>query len=388
MIAFTSKVFGRTSSRHPYEAALIDWQRSGDVAKMAMACNIRHDHRVSPSREEKFNDFCNQPRSATELEEAINHYFNKKVRTRDYPHFVYYEINAENLIYGHAKLAEKLAKNLRSRPDFTSTTSFADDPPLALHKEQKLLRILDLNNLRRPFQWLLDKSHRKPEWKDSFRLYYEKFPRDLTKDEVKEQEWIDCWLNKMLDTKDKDRQESFVGAVLDMLNCNRRGAAFQPTWATIWQAFEPHARTPDGDPNPDRWVQMMGMGKNPPGHWFIALTYMVAEAGTLARPTQLDGGWYEYHFPSPKETPREFGGQAMDLQLPPVATTLLPEYIHKQIEHPLKHWDDTERLLGRTSNWHRPGLIDLRRAHQKKLASTYETDAYTNCPHRAVCKIC
>lgn len=387
MSAFTHKVFGRTSPTHPYEAALLDWQRSGDVAKMAMACNIRHDHRVSPRREEKFNDFCRQPRTAAELQEAISYYFNKKVRSRDYPHFVYYEINSDNLICGHAKLAGKLAKALLSNPDPAGDPSIPDDSPPLLHKEQKLVRILDLNNLRYPYRWLLDTSHRKPEWEDSFRAYYG-IPRDLTEDEVEEQLWIDRWLNQMLAPGDAGRRESFVAAVLELLNSIQRGKAFQPTWATIWQAFDPQARTPDGDPNPDRWVQMMGVGKNPPGHWYIALTYTVAEAGTLARPTQLDGGWYEYHFPSPKEAPREFGGQAMDLQLPPVAATLLPEYIHKQIEHPFKHWDDAGRMIGHTSAWRRPALIDLRRAHQQKLASAYETDEYTDCPSRAVCKIC
>jgi hypothetical protein len=132
----------------------------------------------------------------------------------------------------------------------------------------------------------------------------------------------------------------------------------------------------------------MGMGKNLPGHWYIALTYTVAEAGTIARPTQLDGGWYEYHFPSPKEAPLEFGGHLMDLRLPPVAIALLPEYIHKQIEHPSKHWHDTGRLLGQTSASHGSALFEMRRAHQKLLASTYATDAYTGCPNRSLCRIC
>ncbi len=375
MTAPTSEVFGRTVSTHPYESALADWQRSGDMAKMAMACNIRHDHRISLKREEQFDHFCHQPRTAGDLEKAIHYYFEKKIRTRHYPHFVYHEINAGNLICGHAKLSQKLAEN-----------SWHSLSPL-LNKELRLLRIIDLNNLRISYRSLLNARRRKRKWADSFEFYYS-IPRDLIKDKNKEQQWVDEWLDEMLNPGDADRRDRFVAAVLDLLNCVRRATAFQPTWATTLEAFEPQARSPVGEPNPDRWVQIMGMGKNPHGHWFIALTYTVGEAGTVARPTQLDGGWYEYHFPSPRETPLESGGHAMDLRLSPTAAELLPEYIHKQIEHPVQHWHDAGNLLGRTSDWRPPDLISIRRAHQALLTSTYKTEVYTGCPNRDVCRIC
>lgn len=382
MTGFASKVFGRSSSDHPYETALVDWQRSGDEVKMAMACNVRHDHRVSPDREEKFDEFCRHPRTAKDLQDGIAYYFKEKVRTRDYPHFVYYEINANNLIHGHAKLAHTQTRSLHSTPPHTAL-SHADRSSL-LHREQKLLRILDINNLRMAYRWLLDVNNRKPEWADCFKTYYS-IPRNLKDDE--EQAWVDQWLEIMLDTNDAGQRVHFIEVVLDMLNCIRHEAAFQPTWATTWHAFEPHARNSGGEPDADRWVQVMGMGKNPAYHWYIALTYTVAEAGTVARPTQLDGGWYEYHFPSPEEAPLELGGHPMELDVRHVAKVLLPEYIHKQIRHPLKHWDDTGRLLGRTTASFGSNLINMRRAHQKLLTSTYATDEHTNCPNRSLCKI-
>ncbi len=338
---------------------------------------------------ERFNAFCNHPITGSELEEAIRQYFTNKVRTqRRYPHFVYHEINGENIIHGHHRLAERLASSLCLGQVDPALNRLASYPVPSLHKEQKLLRIIDLNNLRYAYRWLLDKRHRRRRWKDSFNDYYEEVQRDWIRDEKKEQQWINDWHDRMLDPSDPDRRDSFVIAVLEMLNYKRRDSAFQPTWATVWQAFEAEARTEDGEANADRWVQLMGMGKNEPGHWYIALTYTVAEAGTLARPTQLDGGWYEYHFPSPKEAPLEFGGHAMDLHPLPTNFRLLPEYIHKQIEHPIKHWDDTGRLLGRTSDWDPLKLINLRRAHQKRLKEAYDTDAYTSCPNRNACKIC
>ena len=371
MLAPTYTVFGRISPvRHFYEEALVNWQGSRDEAKIAIACNIRHDHRVSLEREQAFDDFCHQPRTAEELQQAFSYYFREKIRTKGkphfiYPHFVYFEINGNNLIHGHPKL---------------STLSASSKP--AINKEQKLVRILDINNLRNAFRWLRDVSHRRPKWEDSFKAYYSSSRTLASRDE---QQWIDTWLDMMLDPHDTSCRENFIEAVLEMLNCIRHEKAFQPTWATTWEAFESHAMTTASDPNPDRWVQILGLGKNLPGHWYIVLTYKVAEAGTLARPTQLDSDWYEYHFPSPEETPLEWGGHLMDLRITPAATALLPEYIHKQIEHPIKHWNDTGRLLGRTSDWRCPGLLEIRRAHQRLLAYTYGTNAHTICLNHSLC---
>lgn len=362
MPSHQSSVFGRMSVAHPYDHALSTWQHSGNITKMAIACNIRHDHRVSREREGCFDDFCQQPRNANDLEKAISKYFLTKVRTRRYPHFVYNEINGCNLIGGHPKLAQPL-----------------------LHKDRMLLRIIDLNGLVVPYRSLLDKRFRRQSWTIALRSYY-KIPRKLSKEE--EQAWVDAWLTDMLDHNDEGRRRSCVVAVLALLRKLHDASAFQPTWATTFDAFEPHALTPQGKPNPDRWVQIMGMGRNSPRHWYIALAYTVAEAGTLARPTQLDGGWYEYHFPSPDSTPPEFGGIAMDLRLSPAPAVLLPEYIHKEIEHTEDHWYNARCLLGCTSDWRSSDLTETRRAHQRLLSLAYRTVTYRTCPNRNVCKIC
>jgi hypothetical protein len=340
---------------------------------MAMACNIRHDHRVSREREKHFDSFCRQPRTAVELEQAISTYFKEKVRTRHYPDFVYNEINACNLISGHSRLAHQLAKD-----------PWHDLSPL-LNKDRMLLRVIDLNGLVVPYRSLLHTRQRKRWWVETVKSYH-KIPRNLKLQE--EQAWVDRWLKEMLDHDDEKFRSRFVAVVLSLLRTVRKGSSFQPTWATTLDAFEPHARAADGRANPDRWVQIMGLGKNTPGHWFIALAYTVAEAGTLARPTQLDGGWYEYHFPSPDGTPREVGGLAMDLRITPLPTVLLPEYIHKEIDHTHKHWRDAGSLLGYTSVWRSSDLAATRRVHQRLLSSAYKTVTYVTCPNRDMCKIC
>ena len=362
MSPYQSSVFGRFSVAHPYDRALSEWQHSRNVAKVAMACNIRHDHRVSREREVRFDDFCRQPRNANDLEQAIWKYFLQNVRTRRYPHFVYNEINGGNLIGGHPKLTQ------------------------LLHKDRMLLRLIDLNGLLVPYRSLLDKRFRRQSWTDAFRSYY-RIPRNFRRKE-EEQAWVDGWLTGMLDHDDQGRKREFVVAVLGLLRKLHDASAFQPTWATTLDAFEPHALTPDGNPNPDRWVQVMGMGRNPPRHWYIALAYTVAEAGTLARPTQLDGGWYEYHFPSPDSTPPEFGGITMDLRHSPGSRVLLPEYIHKEIEHTEEHWYNSGYLLGCTSDWRITNLTETRRVHQRMLSAAYRTVTYRTCPNRNVCKIC
>jgi hypothetical protein len=106
----------------------------------------------------------------------------------------------------------------------------------------------------------------------------------------------------------------------------------------------------------------------------ILLSYTVAEAGTLARPTILDADWYAYHFPSPPQAPLAIGGHPTDLRIAPRANYPLPEYIHKQIPHTLAHWTDVGGKIGRTSSPDPTSLADQRRAHLELLAKIYGPD--------------
>src|SRR6185369_4434410 len=96
---------------------------------------------------------------------------------------------------------------------------------------------------------------------------------------------------------------------------------------STWSGLKPQVK--DG---PNRWCQMLGVHKSTVT-WVILLTYTIAEAGTIARPTQLDGGWYGFHFPSPYLAPVTRGGHPMDLRINPRAQYLLPEFVHRQITH-------------------------------------------------------
>jgi hypothetical protein len=338
------QVFGRDyTNTHAYENAITAWLSSTEVDARAMARNLMHDHRVSLEREKKLDDFVKYPPTADSLQRAIVDYFNARVRTRSLPEYVYQSLNATNL--------------LTSKSTIQST----------INKDVKLLRVLDLNRLRLVYQWAIDARNKKKEWKKSFA----KFP--ISPNDNK----IGKWLDDEIGGGSESRIEELITTVLDAVSTYSQGKPFQPTWATTWAAFASHQRH-----GPERWLQILGIAASPP-RWIIILRYTVGEAGTLARPTMLDAGWYANHFPSPPPllTSLSSGGHPMDLRIIPRANHLLPEFIHKQIRHSLKHWTDAgsnmSDRIGRTLARNRELLSNQRICHHELLASVYGAGVYT-----------
>jgi hypothetical protein len=337
-------VFGRDfPNPHLYDAALASWLSSIEPDIRAMARNLMHDHRVSAEREKVFDSFVKSPATSGDLQRAIVDYFNAKVRTRTLPEYVYRDPNGNNLLTGRGSIQ-----------------------PI-IHKDVKLVRVLDLNRLRLVYQWANDSRNKKRAWRRSLT----NFPLAPNDDEIGK------WLDDEIGGGSEADIEEMVATVLDAVSTYSQEKPFQPTWATTWAAFEPHQRL-----GPDRWTQSLGIA-SPPPRWIILLKYTVAEAGTLVRPTILDAGWYAYHFPSPPiPLPAAIpylssGGYSMDLRIRPRANHLIPEYIHKQIKHPLKHWFDagtnTAIRTGRTTAPNLESLVDQRNTHHELLASVYGT---------------
>lgn len=131
---------------------------------------------------------------------------------------------------------------------------------------------------------------------------------------------------------------------------------------------------------PERWVSALGVYKPVHPRWFLLLKYTVREAGTVARPTQLDAGWGAYHFPSPPRAPLPLGGHPMDLRLSPPATSVLPEFVHKQIRHTLRHWSDGGRHIGRTSAPSGGTLVAVRLTHHELLTRVYGPSVVVGMP--------
>jgi len=331
-------VFGRNfPNPHPYDNVIATWRSSTEPEDHAMARNLMHDHRVSQERERAFDKLVPPSPTARNLQHAIVDYFKTKVRTRKLPHYVYTALNATNLLTGQGP----------SHP--------------VINKDLKLVRVLDLNRLGLVYQWAMNWRNKKREWKRSFA----KFPTAPNDDQIAK------WLDDEIGGGSEKQQEQLVATVLDMINTYSPKHPFQPTWATTWSAFEPHERL-----GPDRWLQVLGMA-NPSSRWVMLLRYTVREAGTIARPTLLDAGWYADHFPSPPQAPLVVGGHPMDLRISPRATHLLPEYIHKQIQHSLKHWTDIGGKIGRTTAPNPASLADQRRTHHELLTRVYGPGVHT-----------
>jgi hypothetical protein len=146
-------------------------------------------------------------------------------------------------------------------------------------------------------------------------------------------------LQKYLKKAPKDDVEVVVQGVLDVLSENRKAQAYQPTWATSFDALKPYL-----DDGPTRWSQILGVDhREESSQWVVLLTYPVsAVKGPLVRPSQLDAGLYPRHHPLRAAIPVRKGGHPMDLRYEPPAQRLLPEFIHDQIDHDISHF----RLAG------------------------------------------
>jgi hypothetical protein len=288
------------------------------------------DHRVSKEREDVFDEYVGNPCTADGLKRASRDYFYEKVRVRTLPEYVYVRINGNNILNGHAVIPPKI------------------------NKDVKLLRALVLNGLKDVFQW----ARRRRRWG----RFMSTFPGPH--DERAVMRWLDGNFHT-------GPVEAFVEVVLDILNSYRDNYSYQPTWATTLSGFSKYLVD-----LPDRWVEVLGVSKPRPC-WVILLAYTVREAGTISRPTQLDGGWYCYHFPSPPQAALNIGGHPMDLRTTPYATDVLPEYIHKQISHTMDHWRILGNKFGRTNPTTHPTLHHQRITHYQLLARTYGPAIYT-----------
>lgn len=320
-------LFGR-SDANPYRDILEAWWGLTDdeLAYAAMARNLAFDHRVSKERAAKFDRHGKRPRTSDALRGAIDDYFEKCVRTRKLPDYLYRRINRNNIVIG---AGERLP---------------------AFSKDVKLVRVLDLSGLEPVFLWANQHKNRKKEW------------RRLLSSLLGRPGGLADHLDHELSGKSSGEIEGLIETILHILNTSRSVVAYQPTWATVWSDFKHHLRQ-----GPDRWLEVLGMAKAPP-RWLIVLRYTVREAGTLVRPNQLDAGWQEYHFPSPPTAPLEVGGHPMDLRVHPRTKPLIREFIHKQIDHALSHWTDLGGKFGRTTLLNTEGLENQRIAHHVLLS--------------------
>ncbi|HMV85315.1 MAG TPA: hypothetical protein PLD20_15620 [Blastocatellia bacterium] len=331
-------VFGREANHlHPCVVELTKWADPLSVVKQrAIARNVMHDDRVSQKREIDFLDFV--ARHSGRLDTALRDYFKTQIRTQHSLVTVYHEHNQLNLASGPF------------------------GPKHGLDNSVMLVRVLELNGLKEPVNWAIGRLIDKPNSLNSAcrRLLGTRGTIFTTENE------FSAWLNeKLRNTSEADKEELMI-ALLEVMNQHRKESPFQPVWATSWNFFQEHAKK--GQPN--RWSQALGVNKDA-GRWLAVLIYQVGEAGDVARPTFLDADMYEYHFPSPASEPPDNGGHPMELRTLPSATRLLPEFIHKQLDHKIEHWLNAGSLLEATVADVSASLEVQRSNHYELLGQSY-----------------
>ncbi len=356
-------IFGRTSNGDHPLSKIIDDLLSGPNSARAIGLNLMHDSRVGGLREQAFLDVlrhvCLDPQNTTKdaaelLEVAMRRYRQEFLGghavhdphrsanqpDRRVPQFAAEEENCLNLLNGERR---------QRRP--------RDGTLLA--------NVLDLCGLDAVYRFAQENSAGDREWKKLFSDY-------PTRTGARE---IADWLRRHLaDGKGADeRRTLFVRETLRALNRRREAEGpFQPIWATTWRKLL--QRIKNGQPK--TWLEASGLGREDSDRWLVVLVYPVERVRSLARPTALDAGWYDCHFPSPICLSPSLGGHPMDLQTDPRPMKLLPEFVHEQIPYEYAYWDNKDRrgpnrLLGCTAASTTDALKTQRTNHHGLLLKTY-----------------
>jgi hypothetical protein len=178
--------------------------------------------------------------------------------------------------------------------------------------------------------------------------------RDLSDDSLNEG-MKDLTDPKNISTPDQIRD--FLGKLFLAINSKRDE---RPIWVGRWKAFEKHLT-----PEADLWTSAVGVYARK-STWRIVLRYPASNVRQLVRPTQLDAGYNQYHFPSPPFPHSAIGGFAMALRELAGSPPLLSEWIHRPIDWDTSFWvpemwasvlQDTANSLGVFRVQHRERLI-------------------------------
>lgn len=334
-----SKVFDKSDPTllSIYEETLVTWELSGDEEKVSMALNLRHDHRVSEMREQRFRAYFLRK---YDLREALDDYVWESVKAPASPHFC--EPWCDNLV------ADCISGE--------GCENFDSDIDLAT--------VISLNGLSRPIKDTYPNLvNEMPEWRELIDV--ETQASDEQSNSTPWRNKFDGWLEDNLKDKSTLEVESFLGKIFKVLNhrLTVEKKHYNPVWVTTWDIFERHANS-----GADRWNQVVGVPREAPT-WQIVLRYPAGKVPCLYRPSQLDGGYYPQHFPSPPVLAKAEGGLTVDLG----ASVSMPlnEYIHRQIELDIGHWIAGGRLIGKTS-FTAYELPSVRTHHYQKLISNYD----------------
>lgn len=331
-----------------YDETLATWELSGDEDMVSIAINLRHDHRVTDTREQRFRDYFLKRH---DLREALDDYVWESVKQPPSPHFC--EQWCDNLV------ADCVSGECCENFD----------------RDIDLATVISLNGLARSIKdtdsKLVDEL---PEWREIINV--ETQASDEQGHSAPGQDKFDRWLENNLKDRTPREVESFLEKIFILMNhrLTVENKHYNPVWVTTWEIFEEYANQ-----GADRWSQVVGVPRELPT-WQIVLRYPASKVSCLYRPSQLDGGYYPQHFPSPPMTAKAEGGLTMDLGASVVRP--LSEYIHKQIELSIEYWIAGGSLIGKTG-FKSYELPRVRAHHYENLISKHDEEAIRNwmrCP--------
>lgn len=309
-----ARIFGRVvADGGPLDAALAEMLAS-HAGDRAVARNIMFDHRVSDARVTALVSLLPTPVTSTALQDAVELYHSTKVRLE--ATFLDHGLNAENIVAGGAGGVHLVNKDL------------------------EIGRVLDLSGMFRVFA--LARSLGRPA--------FQTLPDGRS---MRLNEWLKLRLSGT-----SDDVEEFLGQVFDAAWDSHAISPFHPSWVAPWASLEPWLAS-----SPARWQDVAGLCPAGEERYIVLLKYRVRDVGQLARPTQLDAGWYAYHYPSPPNADPPKGGIAMDLDETTTPTKPVSEYIHDEIHHAVSQWKAGGSRIGLASARHGGDLCATRRRH-------------------------
>lgn len=316
-------IFGRDDG--DYDAVLNELITGSDERAHAVAINLRHDCRVSPERQKTFDGFVNRPISTGSVMDGLKEYKRERITKQRQPDFVVEELTGENIVCGGSG-------------------------PVRLNPYIELVQILDLTGIYEVLLWAKTRYPLYPALADF---------RDAG-GEAASAAW---WESKRTGRRPNEF-DVYIETTLEALGDYSFSIQYQPTWVTTWAAFR---RFQNADA--DRWMEFVGVPLGSVPRWLALLKYRAKIAGTLACPTQLDAGYFEYFFPTPGRdvTGLPFrSGHAMHIgstrSLP-----LLPEYIHCQVRY-----DESSFVAcKRTTAVSKPAVENCRSRHHGAMAARY-----------------
>jgi hypothetical protein len=266
----------------------------------AIAENMRLDSRVSEPRSAKFAEFAAASLSATNLKNVLNEYSSQKA----WEEFRCPVLNQRNLLFA---------------PQVLDEPKIAEDTVLVSVQKLFLLLLSKLSEALRQREIGMASG-------DDIGSG----PQTIQFDE--DNSYVNNWLNNLELPQDLPEFANLITQayqrVIDSMMPDRANGA-QPEricWAGRRDEFEPHREF-----GLRRWMEIFGLGHQlDKREWFILLEYPVINTGAFARPTVLDAGPTEWHFPTPGELPPKLGGRTMILGDAMLAGVLpLGEFVHK-----------------------------------------------------------